>query len=369
MIQRSPERSSSAGLRLLARGRHVASRQNASATCECPTAPTRGFISSMQTSAARSRGRTPRPGRAGSRDTARARWASSCGSSRSGTRAAPSRCSPRPACGHGGVHREIGDVELVDHDQVVVADQAEVTRSPSRARRTRRAGRRTDKVAEAPDARPRPRADPSQHRLERGEVAVHVGEQGDAVACQSLGNATLMYRAAGRVSSQPSLPPRRPRSSSARGAGSSSRPRRRERLLQPRRAGAGAGLPRPAAAARRWTGWRSAGARWRGAAPAAARRRALERAAPAGAGRCGRRRGHRGWCSCVVRLPLDASRTSAPWTWGSPPRTGGRGSATWRRPAHRGGFAAGGAAIAVALCAASRGWWVPGSVVVVGRAP
>ena len=176
--------------------RRSSARLKQSATCEWPDgAHARAPSCPCTRRPAWWRARTPRPGRAGWRGRARAARSSPLARARRGTRATPWRCcSRRPGGGDGGVEREVGDVEPVDHHEVVVADQAELAAPPGRARRTRRAGRRSRPGRRGTSARPRRAADVRQHRLERGQVAVDVREQRDPDRRQSLSTVSGEWR-------------------------------------------------------------------------------------------------------------------------------------------------------------------------------
>ena len=86
---------------------------------------------------------------------------------------------PRPGGGDRGVHRELLDVELAEHDEIVVADQAQV--GGLAGERHALVGLRpvADKVAEAPELVDALRLDVGEHGLVRGQVSVDVGEDCD----------------------------------------------------------------------------------------------------------------------------------------------------------------------------------------------
>jgi hypothetical protein len=76
-----------------------------------------------------------------------------------------------------GVGGEVVDAELVDHHQVVIADQAEVTRLSSQRHALIRLAAVADEVAEIPDLVDSGHADVVEHGLERGQVGVNVADQ------------------------------------------------------------------------------------------------------------------------------------------------------------------------------------------------
>jgi hypothetical protein len=85
-----------------------------------------------------------------------------------------------PGGGDGGVHRELGDVQLVEHDQVVIPDQHEIARLLGERHAFVRLSAVSDEVAEAPDRIHALLLDVRQDGLEGGQVAVYVGQDRDA---------------------------------------------------------------------------------------------------------------------------------------------------------------------------------------------
>ena len=137
-------------------------------------------------------------------------------------RASPGTRAPRPrssrvhsaaaaACG-----REVGDLESVDHDEVVVPDQAQVDRLAQPARRTRPAARRSPPGR--PGTRRRRRSLPRSRAARPGtpEDFRERPRSGRCVACQSLWPCGECGTACRLQPSRRSLPRPRQHSSSVR---------------------------------------------------------------------------------------------------------------------------------------------------------
>ena len=131
---------------------------------------------------ARWRARTPRPGRAGWRGRAPSSRPASAGSRPLRKASVSSPTFSWVHCAAVAALEEKSAMSMSPgHDQVVVARQAEVAALARRARRTRRAGRRSRRGRRGTRSpRRRSSVDGVQHRLEGGQVAVDVRDQGDA---------------------------------------------------------------------------------------------------------------------------------------------------------------------------------------------
>ena len=98
----------------------------------------------------------------------------------------------RPARGGTCAHREVPDVDVAANDQVVVARQAPLHDLPYERGAGIRVGAVSDDVAQAPNLVGVVPAHVGEHRLERGEIAVDVGDDGYA-----QGDQILTYPSAG----------------------------------------------------------------------------------------------------------------------------------------------------------------------------
>ena len=131
----------------------------------------------------RSRARTPRSGRGARRGRGRCPSRAAAGSS-------PRRNSRVAALAFSRVHstaaarglREGGDVELAEHREVVVADQADVAALADQVGAGVGLGAVADDVAEAPDLLDAGLVDRREDGLEGGQVGVDVADDGCAQA-------------------------------------------------------------------------------------------------------------------------------------------------------------------------------------------
>ena len=102
---------------------------------------------------------------------------------------------PRPA--HGGRRggREGRDVELLEHGEVVVADETHRAAFADQGRALVRLGAVTDDVAQAPGFVDACGLGAGEDRLERGQVGVNVAEQGETHDLRSPNTADYRKRA------------------------------------------------------------------------------------------------------------------------------------------------------------------------------